>query len=180
MNIGYQKEEIDALKEECAELGLNFALVEDEDMDLEEDDELDYVHFQFVGKHNDQEVIYDAVLCTLSMHHSSLLYEEAEKKIMKLYPDFVPYEDRKPNHKANEEAEQMMEELIQEMEDEETIKVSEYVSLDMDFDYGIGLEAALHVEEITDEIIEKFVEDFNAGTLNLDKTVYSFKDGFED
>jgi len=78
------------------------------------------------------------------------------------------------------EAELMMEELIQEMEDEETIKVSEFVETDFEFDFGIGIDAALNVEEITVEVIEKFITDFNNGTLNLDKTLYSFKDGFED
>ena len=176
MNAGYTQEEIDLLKEECEELGQSFVLV-DED---EPEEEADYVQFQFVGKHEGKEVIYDAVLSTLSMHHSSRLYEEAEKKIAKIYPDFVPYELREENTPVNEEAELMMEEFIQEMEDEETIKVAEFVETDTGFDFGIGIDAALNVEEITVEIIEKFISDFNNGTLNLDKTLYSFKDGFED
>lgn len=176
MNAGYTQEEIDLLKEECEELGQSFVLV-DED---EPEEEADYVQFQFVGKHDGKEVIYDAVLSTLSMHHSSRLYEEAEKKISKIYKDFIPYELRDENSPVNEEAELMMEELIQEMEDEETIKVSEFVETDLDFDFGIGIDAALNVEEITVEVIEKFISDFNNGTLQLDKTLYSFKDGFED
>ncbi len=176
MNAGYTQEEVDLLKEECEELGQSFVLI-DED---EPEEEADYVQFQFVGKHEGKEVIYDAVLSTLSMHHSSRLYEEAEKKIAKIYKDFVPYELRNEDSPVNEEAELMMEELIQEMEDEETIKVSEFVETDFEFDFGIGIDAALNVEEITVEVIEKFIADFNNGTLNLDKTLYSFKDGFED
>lgn len=176
MNAGYTQEEVDLLKEECEELGQSFVLI-DED---EPEEEADYVQFQFVGKHEGKEVIYDAVLSTLSMHHSSRLYEEAEKKIAKIYKDFVPYELRNEDSPVNEEAELMMEELIQEMEDEETIKVSEFVETDFEFDFGIGIDAALNVEEITVEVIEKFITDFNNGTLNLDKTLYSFKDGFED
>ncbi len=175
MNAGYTQEEIDLLKEECKELDQSFVLIDDEP-----EEEADYVQFQFVGKHEGKEVIYDAVLSTLSMHHSSRLYEEAEKKIVKIYKDFVPYELRDENSPVNEEAELMMEELIQEMEDEETIKVSEFVEIDMDFDFGIGIDAALNVEEITVDVIEKFISDFNNGTLELDKTLYSFKDGFED
>ena len=175
MNAGYTQEEIDLLKEECKELDQSFVLIDDEP-----EEEADYVQFQFVGKHEGKEVIYDAVLSTLSMHHSSRLYEEAEKKIVKIYKDFVPYELRDENSPVNEEAELMMEELIQEMEDEETIKVSEFVEIDMDFDFGIGIDAALNVEEITVDVIEKFISDFNNGTLKLDKTLYSFKDGFED
>lgn len=175
MNAGYTQEEVDLLKEECKELDQNFVLIDDEP-----EEEADYVQFQFVGQHEGKEVIYDAVLSTLSMHHSSRLYEEAEKKISKIYKDFVPYELRDENSPVNEEAELMMEELIQEMEDEETIKVSEFVELDFDFDFGIGIDAALNVDEITVEVIEKFISDFNTGTLKLDKTLYSFKDGFED
>ncbi len=175
MNAGYTQEEIDLLKEECRELDQSFVLVDDEP-----EEEADYVQFQFVGKHEGKEVIYDAVLSTLSMHHSSRLYEEAEKKISKIYKDFVPYELRDENSPVNEEAELMMEELIQEMEDEETIKVAEFVEIDMDFDFGIGIDAALNVDEITIDVIEKFISDFNNGTLKLDKTLYTFKDGFED
>ncbi len=177
MNPGYTKEELDLLREEFEETGLNFVLVEEEE---EPDEEAEYVQFQFIGKHEDKEVIYDAVLSTLSMHHSSRLYEEAEKKILKIYKDFIPYELREEGSVVNEEAELMMEELIQEMEDEETVKVSEFVELDFDFEYGIGIDAALNVEEITADVIEKFISDFNSGTLELDKTLYSFKDGFED
>lgn len=175
MNPGYSKEEIDLLKAECEELGQNFVLVDDE---LEE--EADYVQFQFVGKHEGKEVIYDTVLSTLSMHHSSKLYEEAEKRIARIFPDFVPFEKRKDDTKINEEAELMMEEIIQEMEDDESVKVAEFIELDMDFDFGIGVDAAINVEEITEEVIEKFISDFKNKTLKLDKTLYSFKDGFED
>jgi hypothetical protein len=177
MNEGYSKKEIELLKEECEEEGLNFVLIEDED-DL--DDSGEYARFQFVGKHEGQEVIYDALLSTLAMHHTSLLYEEAEKKVKKVYKDYIPHEERPKNYKINEEAEQMMEELIEEMEDEETIKVSEFVDKDLDFEFGIALEVALNVEEITADVIEKFIEDFNGGNLKLDKTLYSFKHGFED
>ena len=176
MNAGYTPEEVELLKEECEELGQSFVLI-DED---EPGEEADYVQFQFVGKHDGKEVIYDAVLSTLSMHHSSRLYEEAEKKISKIYKDFVPYELRDEDSPVNEEAELMMEELIQEMEDEESVKVSEFVEVDYDFEFGIGIDAALNVDEITVEVIEKFIADFNSGNIQLDKTLYSFKDGFED
>jgi hypothetical protein len=175
MNAGYTQEEVDLLREECEELGQNFVIVDDEP-----EEEADYVQFQFIGKHEGKEVIYDAVLSTLSMHHSSRLYEEAEKKVMKIHKDFVPFELRDENTVVNEEAELLMEELIQEMEDEEAIKVAEFVEIDYDFEFGIGIDAALNVDEITVEVIEKFISDFNNGTMKLDKTLYSFKDGFED
>ncbi|MBK9936379.1 MAG: hypothetical protein IPP61_18190 [Cytophagaceae bacterium] len=177
MNPGFDKKEIETLKAECLEEGQNFVLVDDED---EFEDEGEFYHFQFIGQYEGKEVIYDAVLSTLSLHHSSLVYEEAENKVMKLYNDYVPFEDRNEKTKVNEDAEQMLMELIEEMEEEETIKVSEFVDIDPEFDYGIGIEAALNIDEINLETIEKFIEDFNSGKLKLDKTMYSFKNGFED
>jgi hypothetical protein len=172
MNLGYEKEEIEALKEECQEEEMNFVLVED-DMDMGDSGE--FAHFQFVGKHEGNEVIYDAVLYTLQLHHSSLLLEEAEKKVAKIHKDFVPIDERDASYVENEEADELVEEFIQEMEEEETIKVAEYYEVDLDFEYGIGLEIALNVEEITVEIISKFIEDFNSNSVVLDKNVYSFK-----
>lgn len=175
MNLGLDKKEVELLKKECEAEGLPFMLVEDED---EDDDFLepgDYTEFQFVGKYKGQEVIYNAAMFTLALHHNSLVFEEAEAKIKKLYKDYVPVEDRTEKTKINEEAELMLEELIEEMEDEETIKVSEFMEIDDNFEYGIGLEICLNVEEIDDEVIEKFVNEFNAGTFELDKTLYSFK-----
>ena len=177
MNLGYTKEEIDKLKKECLEEGQNFVLVEDEE---DFDDEGEFVHFQFVGTHESKEVIFDTIMSTLSLHHSSLLYEEAENKVSKIYKDYVPYEDRTETTKVNQEAEQMMEELIEEMEDEETIKVCEFIDIDTDFEYGVGLEVALNIDEITVETIEDFIKNFKANTLKLDKTMYSFHNGFED
>jgi len=177
MNDGYKEEEIEQLKAECEEEEQIFVLVEDEE---DMSDENEFAHFQFVGKHEGKEVIYDALLSTLSLHHSSLLYEEAETKVAKLYKDYVPFEERVEGSKVNEEAEQMIEELIEEMEDEETVKVAEFCEIDLDFEYGIGLDVALNVDEISVEVIEKFINDFNNGSLKLDKTAYSFKHGFDE
>jgi hypothetical protein len=68
----------------------------------------------------------------------------------------------------------MMEEIIEELEEEEVIQVAEFVEIDEEFEYGIGLDIALNVEEIDGEVITKFVNEFNAGTLKLDPTLYSF------
>ena len=98
----------------------------------------------------------------------------------KIIKDYVPFEERDENAEVSEEAEEMLEEFIEEMEDEETIKVAELMEVDPAFEFGIGLEVALNVEEITLEIIDKFITDFNNDTLQLDKTLYSFKNESED
>jgi hypothetical protein len=170
-NKGFDPEEIAQLKAECQQEGQNYVIVEDEDG---MNDSGEFAHFQFVGKHNGQEVIYDAVMGTLRLNHSSLVFEEAEKRMKKSYPDYVEVDKRKPNYKANEDMELMLEEIIEELEEEETIQVAETLEIDEDFEYGIGLDIALNVEEIDGDVITKFVNEFNAGTLKLDPTLYSF------
>lgn len=179
MNAGFDKEEIDKLKEECDEMGQNFVFIDDEEDEIEDAD--DFVHFQFVGMHEGKEVIYDTILSTLSLHHSSLVFEAAEQEYMKVNKKYVPLELRADDDEdINEEDEELLEEIIEGIEDEETIKVAEFIEIDLDFEYGIGIEVALNVDEITLDTIEEFIEDFNSGKLNLDKTLFSFKNDFED
>lgn len=62
-----------------------------------------------------------------------------------------------------------------EIEDEETVKVQEFVDIDTNHDYGIGLDAALNVEYIDEKVVNKFVKQFNEDSLVLDETLYSFQ-----
>jgi hypothetical protein len=175
-NPGFDPKEIALLKEECAAESSSFVYFEDEeDMDHPTDE---YAHFQFVGEHEGQEVIYDAVIYTLRLHHSSTIYEAAEQKALKMFPDYVPFDQRtgkhKPNVELDEQVEQIIQEFIEEMEETEEVKVAENLDIDYEFEYGIGLDVCLNVDEIDDEVVEKFIEDFKAGSLKLDPTLYSF------
>lgn len=170
-NEGFDPQEIAELKAECAQEGQNYVIVEDEDG---MNDSGEFAHFQFVGKHNGEEVIFDAVMSTLRLNHSSLVFEEAEIRMKKSYPNYVEVERRKANYKVNEDMELMLEEIIEELEEEETIQVAEFIEVDEDFEYGIGLDIALNVEEIDEKVITDFVNSFNAGTIKLDPTLYSF------
>ena len=175
-NEGYDPEEINALKEECRQEGKSFVYVEDDD--LETLDEGECVHVQFPGNYQGQEVIFDALIYTLRFHHGILTYEMALEQVQKTYPDYVPLEDRQPNYKISadreEEAETALSEIMDEIEETETIKVQEHVEVDMESDYGIVLDVGLHEEEITDEVVESFIRNFNANTLSLDNTLYAF------
>ncbi len=185
-NIGFDPEEIEALRDECEELELTFVLVDEE----EEDDMSDtgeYVRFQFIGKHEGQEVIYDTIMYSLRLHHSSMIYEQATEELRKSYPDYIPVEEREEGQKIKgmtaaqeEEAEQMLAEIMDLLEDEEEIKVKEHLEYDYEFEYGIGLDVALNVEEVSVEVIEKFITDFNANAVKLDPTLYSFQSEEED
>jgi hypothetical protein len=171
MNEGFDPIEIAELKKECEQEGQNYVIVEDEDG---MNDSGEFAHFQFVGKQEGKEVIYDAVMGTLRLNHSSLVFEEAEIRMKKAYPNYIEIEKRKPNYKIDEDMELMLEEIIEELEEEEDFKVAEFVEVEIDFEYGIGLDIALNVEEIDNEVITNFVIDFNAGNLKLDPTLYSF------
>ncbi|AQG79754.1 hypothetical protein [Spirosoma montaniterrae] len=175
-NEGFDPEEINALKDECRQEGQSFVYVEDDDMDVLETGEC--VHIQFPGLYDGQEVVFDALVYTLRLHHSSLVYEMAVEQIRKTYPEYVPPEDRPANYKISpeleEEAETALTEIIDEIEETETVKVQEHVEVDLEADYGIALDVCLNVEEITDEVIENFIRAYQSNTLRLDNTLYSF------
>lgn len=181
-NKGYEPEEIQLLKEEIQNEGKPYVQVEDEEVDMLESGEC--VHIQFVGNENGQEVICDAIIYTLRLHHSSLVYEMAVEKAKKSFPQYVAPEDRKPNYKINPELDEEIElyvtELIEELEETEAVQVQEHLEIDRDFEYGIGLDVSLNVDEITDEVILKFIDDYNNQTVQLDNTLYSFKSEEED
>ena len=67
-----------------------------------------------------------------------------------------------------------MAEVMMELEEEGEVKVHEFVDLDPNVDFGIGLDAALNVDKLTDDIIQRFVVDFNEDSLRLDDTLYTF------
>lgn len=171
-NPGFDQEEIKQLKEECLQDGQNYVLVEDE-QDLSDSGE--YVQVQFIGTHDGKEVIYDAALFTLELHYQSMVMEEAEKRVKAIHKDFVPIDERKPGYKGSEKMDELLEDFIEEIEEDEDVKVGEFVEVDEDFEFGIGLEVGLNVPEITDDVIRNFIKDFNAGTLKLDNNLYSFK-----
>lgn len=182
-NLGFDPAEIAQLKQECQEAGQKFVYFEDE-LNDEPDNVEEFVHVQFVGEYKGQEVIYDAVLYTLRLHYSSVVFEAAEKKAVKAFPKYVPMDQRsakyKPNEALDEEVDVFIAEVIDEMEENEEIKLSEHIEIDEDFEYGIGIDVCLNVDEITEEVVTKFVDDFLTGSIRLDPTLYSFKTDHEE
>ena len=142
----------------------------------------EYAHFNFIGKYEGRDVVYDAVVYTLRLHHQSELYEVAEHRAVNHFPQYkkiIYNEDENGNLQPLDELEEeiglYMAEVILELEEEDQVKVQEHVEIDPNIDFGIGLDAVLNVEKITPEVIDKFVKDFNEDTLALDKTLYSFQ-----
>ncbi len=177
INPGFSTEEIQQLKDQCIQAKKSYIVIEDDDLPTGNEKEM--VHIQFVGHFNTQEVIYDAILCTLQLHYASAIYEAAEQEAIHHFPLYVPIENRDEtyveNESLDEEVEVMILEIIDELEENDEIKVNEYIEIDEDFEYGIGLEVALYVPSLEDEIIEKFISDFNGGTLSLDPSRFSFR-----
>lgn len=175
-NPGFDPQRINELKAELEKSGRNFKVIPDD----ENSDE--FVNFYFLGMFEGREVIYDAALYTLRLHHASEVYELAEHEAAKKFPNFkgIHYEEdengnMKPLTSEEEEVGWFITEIIMELEEEEAVKVQEFVDVDTHHDFGIGLDAALHVEEITEKVVSKFVQDFNDDTLKLDDTMYAFQ-----
>jgi hypothetical protein len=142
----------------------------------------EYAHFYFVGKFEGKEVIYDAALYTLRLHHESELFEIAERKAAQHFPGYqkINYkEDEKGNLQQPDELEEeiglYIAEVIAELEEEDQVKVREHVDLDLKIEFGIGLDAGLQVEKMTAAVINQFVKVFNENKLALDETLYSFQ-----
>ncbi len=175
-NPGFDPKNIENLKAELKKSGKNFKIIPDD----ENSDE--FVNFYFVGMHEGREVIYDAALYTLRLHHASEVYELAEHEAAKKFPNFkgINYEEdengnMKPLSSEEEEVGWFITEIIMEIEEEETVKVQEFIDIDTNHDYGIGLDAALNVETISELVISKFVQEFNEDTIVLDDTLYTFQ-----
>lgn len=176
-NSGYSSTDIQQLKDEIRSSGHSFIYTEDPDMDEPTGDE--FAHFQFVGVHEGKEVIYDAVLYTLRLHHSSLVYEEAERQAMQEHPLYVPLDQRDETYQANDEVDEEVEllitEIIEELEENEEIKVTEHLETEYSEEGSVELDICLNVEAVNDEVIESFIKNFTSGQLELDTTLYSFK-----
>ena len=176
INKGFELEVLADYKKKISLTGCTY-LVESTAENSEE-----CVHFHFIGKHENREVIYDAVMYTLRLHHESELFEIAEHKAAQHFPEYkkITYnEDENGNLKPLDDLEEeiglYMAEVIMELQDEGEVRVKEHVDVDPHLDFGIGLNIGLNLEKITPKSIEKFIKDFNANTLVLDDTLYSFE-----
>lgn len=175
-NKGFDPKTISAFSARLEKAGRSYLL----DKNDENSDE--YAHFYFVGRYEDQPVIYDAVIYTLRLQHESELFEIAEHRAAQHFPHYKKisyHEDDEGNMSALDSEEEeiglFMAEVIMELEEEDHVKVKEHLEVDPLIDFGVGLEAGLHLETITPKAIESFIRDFNARKLALDDTLYSFQ-----
>lgn len=175
LNQGFVPSIIDALKLELKNQKNLFKIISDNENSEE------FVNFHFIGFFEGREVIFDAALYTLRLHHASEVYDLAEQEAFKKFPNFktIDYqEDEKGNLKPltseEEEIGWFITEIIMEIEEDESVKVQEFVDLDTHHDFGVGLDVALNIESIDASVINKFIREFNDDSLKLDDTLYSF------
>lgn len=145
----------------------------------EKDNSDEYQHFYFIGKHHGKEVIFDTVICTLRLEHEGELVDVAEARAISAFPDYEKLRSEIGNGEEGaaleEEVGLFMADVIAELQEEGTIKVQEHIDINEDSDFGIGLDIGLQVERLSPEVMEKFIQQFNDGTLQLDETFYSFE-----
>lgn len=175
-NNGFDPGTIQEYRAKMKALGTNWL----EDEDDENNDE--YTHFHFIGLYEGREVIYDTVMYTLRLQHESELFEIAEHRAAKHFPEYrkITYEEDENGNLApldplEEEIGLYIAEVIMELEEEEAVKVKEHVDLDVTTDFGVALDVGLQREKLTSAEIEKFIRDFNEDSLQLDENLYSFQ-----
>jgi hypothetical protein len=175
-NKGFDPAVIQDYKNRMASLGQLFLF------DAEDESSDEYTHFHFIGFYEGKEVIYDTVMYTLRLQHESELFEIAEHRAAKHFPQYkkITYEEDENGNLATldpieEEIGLYMAEVIMELEEDEAVKVKEHVDLDPHSDFGIALDVGLKLEKIRKHEIEKFIKNFNEDTLELDETLYSFQ-----
>lgn len=175
-NKGLEPQVIREYREKMDREKQNYLIIESEDNSDE------YVNFYFIGNYQGREVIYDAVMYTLRLHHVSELFEIAEHRAARHFPNYksIRYKedengDLEVLNDQEEEIGLYMAEVMMELEDEEAVKVKEHVEVDPRLDFGVGLDVALNVDKITPEVLSSFVDQYNNGNLKLDETLYAFQ-----
>lgn len=171
----FEEETLEKVKEECRKEGTPYIINESDD------NSDDFVQFLFTGKHNGKEALFDAALYTLQLHHESELYDMAERHAMKKFPEYRDLMNRGVEIREGllpaakeEEIGLFMMETMEDLEEDEAVKVKEYVEVDEDLDFRVGLDICLNVDAVTPAVIEKFIAEYSSGTLKLDPTLYSF------
>lgn len=165
-NKGFDPEVISDYRRRMQAEGRDYVLSEED----ENTDEC--VRFYFIGRHEGRDVVFDAVLYTLRLQYESELFEIAEQRAALRFPG---YPEGAMSEAEEHEVGMFIAELIVTLQEEGEVQVQEHVDLDDDADFGIGVDAGLHVDRIDAAVISRFIAEFNNDTLKLDPLHYSFE-----
>lgn len=166
-NRGFDPAEIAAVTNRIKEASATFVFPEPAEVTEE------CARFLFVGTYEERPVVYDGLIYTLRLHHESELFEIAEQRVREKFPAYNP--EGNTDAAQDEEIGMFMAEVIAELQEEDALMVQEHCELDDTVEYGIGLSIALHVEEITPQLISSTIRAFIEETLRLDPTSYTFQ-----
>jgi hypothetical protein len=108
------------------------------------------------------------------------LLEEAEKLASSQNVDWAQIIKNGNEEHYPEDLEDFIAFSLVSIEQEGKVLVRELLEFDRNFEFGIGLEASLNKDAITEKEINEFIKSFNAGTLKLDPTFYSFEEEDEE
>ncbi|OHX67774.1 hypothetical protein [Flammeovirga pacifica] len=154
------------VKSACQAAGKSFIYSSPEENDDSQ------VQFQFISTKGGEEKLMDAFLYTLEMEYVMKLHEEAVQHVINENPKFADADFDTmdgPHMDAVDEA-------IVTLSKDDTYDVGEFVEERPEDEEGNGtpIDICLHVAEVTDEVVEKFVKEYNDGSLKIDETVRSF------
>ncbi len=172
----FDQDSLSKVKKEMGHLDSRYVINESDD------NSDDYLEFFFVGNHNGKEVLFDTAIYTLQLHHESELYDEAERRAMKKFPEYrdlinkgVEFKEGLLPEKLEDEIGMFITETMLDLEEEEAIKVKEYMEIDEELEARVGIDVCLNVDKITPDVVEKFIQDFASGDMQFDPTLYSFE-----
>ncbi|MFN5170772.1 MAG: hypothetical protein ACK5DD_14215 [Cyclobacteriaceae bacterium] len=138
----------------------------------EQDSGDEYAHFYFLLDRGGQPVLADVMLYTLRLHHESELMEIAEAQVAEQFPG---YDADQSDPKLDEQVAQALAEAIVDLQEEDEVKVQEFIEEDEGHEWGLGIDAALHVPVISPTQIQRFIDRYRVGELETDPELYSFQ-----
>lgn len=158
---------LEEIKKLALQSGKNFVYNTEEDID--EEKQVAYIYF--VGKNKGKEVVHDVFMCTLSFDYKMAVWDEAEEKMIAIHPALEGKDYLEYTEKQQDQYDEILDEIYEKnlVRVQETLELYEHESENM-----VGVEITLNVPELTDEIISKFVKDYNADTLMLDDELHTF------
>ena len=165
-----QNAEIEKLRQECAKIGKPFIYNQNEEQD---DEEKQFASFFFIGKDNGREVIFDTYMSTLSYEYHMNVLDEAEGVFFEKHPELQETDFFELDEKHQAEYDKIVDGIYA----EDKIRVQEDALIyeeEEEDSTTLGMEVFLHKKEITEEVIIKFIKDFNADTFEPSEDLYSF------
>ncbi len=161
------KKQIEELKRVFAQTGKLFI----PSPEAELDDEFQTASFMFLGKFEGKEMLFDAFMMTLIQDYRMNITEQTEERMLNLYPELEEesYDDFTELQK--DEYDNIFESIYR----SDLIKVQENITVHpSNSGECMELDITLDVRKIDDKVIQDFIRNFNAKSLELNENLRSF------